>query len=563
VGGEERPVPNHAGRFAAKVDRAGEHDLWLGAKDGRGAGVLKVDGRIVTARRVAWELEHGELPTGARVLSCPDDPACVRVDHLALQGTDNGGRGKSRRPRGGGSKTWIRPGVCKLTVTVGRWDDGTRRRLTETVYVDTELEADRELARFVSEVEDAPLPDAKADRDVTVDEAIERYLTEHLVSEKGRESGTLRAYRSAHRKWFSPEIGRWHVRDVDEATIDRIFGRMRKAGLSASRMRDARNLYQPFFRWAKRRRLIRRNPMADFELPTSNHVAREHVPPEVEQLCLYLEQAVELVPDVAPVLALGAVTGMRRGELVAIRRSGVFPEDGKLRVEVAYSEGGGVKTTKTRREREVFLDQETVSMLVRHCAQMDERAAAFGVEVAADGYAFSLEPDCSAPMPAEYVTKQVATLKESLGIANKRPETIELEDEALRLRRQPVERARGTSGPQRSAVLSYTEIGKRLGRSNKWAMMAVRSAERREALAAQGSRVEMFDGSILALRKFTSNELLDAGFNISMVAQRQGHGPQVLVKHYAKSRRSADRKAAEHLGHVVHRRAGDLSSEPS
>ena len=48
-------------------------------------------------------------------------------------------------------------------------------------------------------------------------------------------------------------------------------------------------------------------------------------------------------------------------------------------------------------------------------------------------------------------------------------------------------------------------------------------------------------------------ELLDAGFNISMVAQRQGHGPQVLVKHYARSRPSADRKAAEHLGQVVHR----------
>ena len=37
-----------------------------------------------------------------------------------------------------------------------------------------------------------------------------------------------------------------------------------------------------------------------------------------------------------------------------------------------------------------------------------------------------------------------------------------------------------------------------------------------------------------------------------MVAQRQGHGPQVLVKHYARSRPSADRKAADHLGEVVH-----------
>jgi hypothetical protein len=65
-------------------------------------------------------------------------------------------------------------------------------------------------------------------------------------------------------------------------------------------------------------------------------------------------------------------------------------------------------------------------------------------------------------------------------------------------------------------------------------------------------QVKVFDGSVIALRKFTSSELLDAGFNISAVAQRQGHGPQVLIKHYAKGRPSADRRAAEHLARVVY-----------
>ena len=60
-----------------------------------------------------------------------------------------------------------------------------------------------------------------------------------------------------------------------------------------------------------------------------------------------------------------------------------------------------------------------------------------------------------------------------------------------------------------------------------------------------------FGGSLLALRRFTSSELLDAGFNVSMVAQRQGYGAQVLIKHYAKGRVTADRNAAEHLGRVV------------
>ena len=390
---------------------------------------------------------------------------------------------------------------------------------------------------------------------MTVDEAIEQFLIEHLLGEKGREPRTVDDYRRLHLKWFAPEIGRRRVRDVDEAAIDRIFGRMRRAGLSRSRMNHARSLYAPFFRWAKRRRLIARSPMADFELPTSTHVSREHTPPEVEQLCLLLETAVEVVADVAPLLTLGAVTGMRRGELVTVRRSRLHADEGQLTVDAA-TDGKRVKPTKTRKERKVAVDPETMDMLLRHCAQMDERAELCGLKVAPDAFVFSLALDCSAPMPPDYVTKRVALLKEHLGIANKRPETIALEDEALRMYRQPPKQRRaGQAGRSPAGGMSYEAIGRQLGRSERWATLAVASAKRREAVQARGDRTHtMFDGSILALRKFTSSELLDAGFNISMVAQRQGHGPQVLAKHYAKARRSADRKAAEHLGRVVHGR---------
>ena len=181
--------------------------------------------------------------------------------------------------------------------------------------------------------------------------------------------------------------------------------------------------------------------------------------------------------------------------------------------------------------------------------------------MAADAFVFSLEADCSLPLAADYLTKRVAVLKEYLGISNKRPEIIEREDEALRLFRDgPEHRPRGKRGPRFGGALSYEEIGRRLARSPKWALDAVASARRREEARARGG-VEFFDGSILALRRFTSSELLDAGFNISMVAQRQGHGPQVLVKHYAKGRPSADRKAADYLGDVVHGSGGPSRSD--
>jgi integrase len=68
-----------------------------------------------------------------------------------------------------------------------------------------------------------------------------------------------------------------------------------------------------------------------------------------------------------------------------------------------------------------------------------------------------------------------------------------------------------------------------------------------------------FDATILALRKWTSTELLDAGFNPSAISGRQGHNVQVMLHHYSSRQRSADQAAADHLGSRL-RRAGQVAT---
>lgn len=546
-----------AERFEAKVDRSGEHHVWTGSAKADGTGKLKIDGKTVSARRVAWELAHGSLPQGVEVRGCAGDKRCVRVEHLTL-----GGDLRRLAPpvprgrRGSGSMRQLRPGCWKLTVTAGRHPDGSTRRAYRTVYAQTRAEAARLLAAFVAEVGDGSQLPSKELRDLTIDEAMERFLTQHLLGEKGRAERTVVGYRKLHRRWFSPVIGHRRVNRTARAAMDDVFGRMQRAGLSRSQLNQARSLYTPFFRWARQRGLIDRSPMADFELPTSRYVSRERTPPEVEQLCLLLRMAGEVVSDVAPLLVLGAVTGMRRGELVSIRQSRIHWEQLRITVDAA-TDGKRVTPTKTRRERSFYVDADTIAMLHRHCAEMDELAAAVGVPVHPDPFVFSTRIDRSEPMAPDHATKRVAFLKAHLGIEDKSAATVAREDEALRLFRGDAgPRKPGTPGPRSQGALSYREIGERLGRTDRWAAQAVRAAERREAAQERGDQ-QRFDGSILALRKFTSSELLDAGFNISMVARRQGHGPQVLAKHYAKSRPSADRKAADYLGRIVHRQSDD------
>ncbi|MGH8999068.1 MAG: HNH endonuclease, partial [Acidimicrobiia bacterium] len=298
-------------RFERSVDRSGEHHLWTGAKNPqRGTGRVNVAGRQVTAHRLAWELENGSVPAACKVLACPDEPACVRIEHLSLLGDpgqiENGGRKRvreserQRSKKGAGSMREIRPGVWKLTVTVGTFDDGRARRRYRQVFVPNATAAAKELSAFVAEVRHEPAVMRSDRRDLNFDEAVQMYLNEYLLGEKGRDERTVRDYVEIHRRWFAPHAGGLAVRDVTEAMIDQLFGRMRKAGLSGSRLNHAKSLYSPFFRWAMRRGLTTRNPMAAFQVPTSMYVAKERTPPEAEELSLLLQEAVVVVPDVAP-----------------------------------------------------------------------------------------------------------------------------------------------------------------------------------------------------------------------------------------------------------------------
>jgi integrase len=550
-----RRVEDLATRFERLVDRTGEHHLWLGSiNPERGTGRIKVGNAAMTAHRVAWELAHGPVGPTERVLTCSSNPACVRVNHLRVESSEQANQKRVQRARkGSGSMRLVRPGKWELRLSLGRWENGRPRSFTRTISARGKIAAATALAEFVEEMSEASLPKAQDLRDLTLDEAMQRFLNEYLAEEKGRAEKTIGDYRNLHKRWFSPTIGSKAMKRIDSATIDYLFGAMRRAGLSTSRLNQARSLYAPFFRWARRRGITTRNPMADFQLPTSTYRSTSRTPPEVEEVTLLLSTATEVTPEIAPLLVLAAVTGVRRGELVGVRRSAVLWSKSQVTINSAVTSSGKVKATKTYRSRTFHIDPATTAMLKRHCEEMSARAKAAAVQLDPDPYLFSSAQDYSAPLAPDLLTKQVAVLKGHLGIEHKAPQVVALEDEALRLRRSvPASRPIGKPGPKPIAGMSFREIGATVGRSERWASVAVAAAERREEARAAGRTNLSFDGSILGLRKFTSSELLDAGFNISVVAERQGHGPQVLTRHYSKSRASSDKRAAEHLGQAVH-----------
>ena len=92
-------------------------------------------------------------------------------------------------------------------------------------------------------------------------------------------------------------------------------------------------------------------------------------------------------PDMACLIALAAVTGARRGELLALRWGDLDLEAATLTIErsVAVVSGKWItKDTKTHAGRALALDPFGLEVLRRHRARMEDRAAEDGVDLTDD-----------------------------------------------------------------------------------------------------------------------------------------------------------------------------------
>ena len=398
-------------RFESHVDRTGEHHLWLGSRNPqRGTGKLQVDGKQVTAHRYAWELAHGRLAANEVVNPCPDEPLCVRVDHLSVSR-------RRAQPRSGSTR-------IQIQVNGNRADRRVRGTREDIDFVKGLLR--EQLHRAAPQDQDATR--------WTNEDLITHYLA--YLEEQGREARTIRRYKSAAKNWVLPAVGSKSARRTTPDDIDRCFARMRRAGQSSGSMNYAKAVLSGAYRWGRRTGKVMHNPLLDLQMPKSTYVPSERLPPEADDIALNLAAAFEHTPVIAPILVLASITGARLGELIAPRKSDIDWGRSLLRVWAAMDIDGSLKDPKRAwHRREVPLDDETLKMLRGLLAEMDDRCTSVGAHTASDPFLFSLEPDGSKPLLPDYATKQLQVLKGYLGVENKKPETIALENEALRLRR--------------------------------------------------------------------------------------------------------------------------------
>lgn len=237
-------------RFRAKVDLRADHDVWTGATDGSGTGLVRIDGRLRTVQRAAWEFAHGPLAAGERVQACAQNKACVRLSHLRLA-MPAGDR--TRRRRGSGSLREVKPGVWRLVVSDGPGQGGQARRRFRTVR-GTRQDADEALQLF-SETTTHPTRLG----DLRVRELLDRYvdwLDEADAVPARRIADTL----------VEPHIGREFAVLLDPGGVEELLRRLHATGLARAELHGALYLLKGAYRWARSQRWTSVDPTTDVVL---------------------------------------------------------------------------------------------------------------------------------------------------------------------------------------------------------------------------------------------------------------------------------------------------------
>ncbi len=76
---KSRPVTE---RFWPKVSKTPTCWIWMGAHNEDGYGLIYIEGKMIAAHRMSWELSNGPIPPSASILHKCDNPPCVNPDHL-------------------------------------------------------------------------------------------------------------------------------------------------------------------------------------------------------------------------------------------------------------------------------------------------------------------------------------------------------------------------------------------------------------------------------------------------------------------------------------------------
>lgn len=208
----------------------------------------------------------------------------------------------------------------------------------------TAVQAEAELRRLMREVEATPTVDR-----LNVSEVGQLYLA-HLTA-LGRKRSTLTAVEMTLRIWIEPHLGDRAISRIRPEDVEDLMRAMTARGVGAKSIRNYIGTLSAVFRYAMhpRRRWATTNPCEAIDLPAlpASTEIRYLTMPQVEALADAAVTGEHQRLDRALYLT-AAMTGLRQGELIALRWQDIAWQDRRVRVTRNHVLGA-FDTPKSRR----------------------------------------------------------------------------------------------------------------------------------------------------------------------------------------------------------------------
>ena len=237
---------------------------------------------------------------------------------------------------------------------IGRaWTD--RGRPAEGYY--TKRTAERWLADVLEQARRGTLP-GMIRTGATFADAAEEFLR-YIEHDRARKPSTIKGYRWLITSRLLPAFGARRLEDITTHDVEAWLGEL--STLAPSSRTKALVLLQGIFKRARKRYGLAFNPAAEVEKPRQRLSGDIAVfsPEEVWALV----RAAESLQDGA-VFLTGAFTGLRLGELIALRWRDVDFTGSVIRVRASYS-AGALTTPKSGKVRSVPMAPDVAALLAR------------------------------------------------------------------------------------------------------------------------------------------------------------------------------------------------------
>lgn len=304
--------------------------------------------------------------------------------------------------------------VWELRVYTGRDPLTKRPRQISRTFRGGKRDATTELAKMVTEASEGKHGGSNA----TVEVLLDRWL-EHAEGRPTEVSPvTYAIYDDIAGRIKATDLALVHINRLEAENIDSCYRQLRKAGATDHVMVQVHRYLRAALNQAETWGWIKSHPMKQIKAPRAAiKEPPQTSPAEVHAL---IEVAERTDPDLAIMIFLAALTGLRRGEICGLRWSDLSGRSLVLARSLVIARGKVIeKALKMRKEGEtdvIDLDDIALALLERLRSIQVARGQELGFELPEDGWMLSFDGMGHSPRRPDVFGRQVSAAGKLAGM---------------------------------------------------------------------------------------------------------------------------------------------------